>query len=82
MIPLSYFLIAWVILLAVFGIMTLLTLVQMLKHGLPSPMTYASTFLFLIVTIGVIVGSAVYFTGVDWTMTISLIPSEITLFPE
>lgn len=82
MIPLSYFLIAWVILLAIFGMMTLLTLLQMLKHGLPSPMTYASTFLFLIVTAGVVVGSAMYFAGVDWSSSVELVPSGVTLFPE
>lgn len=82
MIPLSYFLIAWVILLAIFGVMMLLTLVQMLRHGLPSPWTYITTFIFLIVTAGVVIGSGLYFTGVDWTTTINVIPAEVLpIFP-
>lgn len=82
MISLSYFLIAWIVLLGIFGIMMLLTLVQMLRHGLPSPSTYITTFVFLVVTAGVIIGSGLYFTGVDWTITINVIPTEILpIFP-
>ena len=81
MIPLSYFLIAWVILLVIFGVLMLLTLVQMLRHGLASPSTYISTFMFLVVTAGVLLWTLMYFTSVDWNTSINVLPEGIeTLF--
>lgn len=82
MIPLSYFLIAWTVLLAVFGFMTLLTLIQMLRHGLPSLTTYLTTFIFLLVTAGVIIGTALYLSQADLTVNITVVPSWLlSLFP-
>lgn len=83
MIPLSYFLIAWAVLLAVFGFMTLLTLIQMLRHGLPSMSTYASTFLFLIVAAGVVIGTALYLFQADMSVSINLVPTSLLpIFPD
>jgi hypothetical protein len=75
MIPLSYFLIAWATLLAIFGVMMFVTLIQMLRHGLPSLTTYVSTFVFLLVTAGVVIGTSLYLTRVDWSTQIQLLPA-------
>ncbi|HWQ99297.1 MAG TPA: hypothetical protein VN397_00415 [Candidatus Methylomirabilis sp.] len=80
MVSLTVFLIAWIVLLAIFGLLVLLTLVQMLRHGLPSPSTYVTTFLFLLVTAGVVIGTSWYLTGVDWNATINLVPESILPF--
>lgn len=80
MIPLTYFLIAWSALLALYGVFVLITLIQMLRHGLPSAATYVTTFVFLLVTAGVVIGTAWYFTGVDWSVTIDLAPERILPF--
>lgn len=77
MIPLSYFLAAWVILLGIFGVMTLLTLIQMLKHGLSTFWTYASTFLFLIVVVGVVIGVTWQLGNVDWNTPITVVPANL-----
>lgn len=74
MIPLSYFLIGWTILLAIFGVLMLLTLIQMLQHGLPTSSTYISTFIFLIVTASVVLSTAFYLSKVDWSITVNVIP--------
>jgi mannose/fructose/N-acetylgalactosamine-specific phosphotransferase system component IID len=80
MIPLSYFLITWTILLAIFGVVLLLTLVQMLKHGLSRTGTYVSTFIFLVVTAGVVIWTAFYLSSVDWSIGIKVIPDGIPGF--
>jgi len=80
MIPLSYFLIAWIILLAIFGFLLLLTLIQMLRHGLPMPSTYISTFLFLAVIAFVVLGVGGHLTTVDWSQSVSLIPSNANAY--
>jgi cellulose synthase/poly-beta-1,6-N-acetylglucosamine synthase-like glycosyltransferase len=80
MAPLGYFLIAWLILLAIYAIFVLLTLIQMLRHGLPSPFTYVSTFIFIAVIAAVVLGSGMYFLGVDWNQTVNFLPSGIDFF--
>jgi hypothetical protein len=77
MIPLSWFLVAWLILLAIYALLVLFTLIQMLRHGLPSPLTYASTFLFVAVIAAVVLGSGMYFLNVNWNESVSLLPSSI-----
>lgn len=75
MIPLGYFLIAWLILLGFFGILMILTLMQMMRHGLPSVSTYLSTFLFVAVVAAVVLGSGIYFSNVDWNTQVNIVPS-------
>jgi hypothetical protein len=74
---LSTFLLVWVILLVIYGVLTLLTLIQMLRHGLPGFTAYISTFLFLLVTLGVVVGTSLYWTTVDWTQTVDVSSASI-----
>lgn len=80
MAPLGYFLIAWLILLAIYAIFVLLTLIQMLRHGLPSPFTYVSTFIFIAVIAAVVLGSGMYFLNVDWNQTVNVLPQGMDLF--
>lgn len=80
MISLSIFLLVWIILLLIYGVMVLLTLLQVLRHGLPTSMTYATTFVFLLVSIGVIVWTSLYLTGVDWSETVNLLPETLVPF--
>jgi hypothetical protein len=83
MIPLTYFLVAWVVLLGIFGLMMLVTLLQMLRHGLPSTITYITTFFFLVVTAGTVIGTSLYLTQVDWNVGINVIPRELLqIFPQ
>ena len=82
MIPLTYFLIAWVVLLGIFGLAMFVTLLEMLKHGLPAMTTYVATFIFLIVTASVVVGTSLYLTQTDWSIGINIVPPELMqIFP-
>ncbi|MEN9557781.1 MAG: hypothetical protein RL141_150 [Candidatus Parcubacteria bacterium] len=77
MIPLFAFLIIWVVLLGVFGVITLLTLSQVLRHGLPASSTYLVTFFFLVVVSTVVVASVLFVSQVDWSTSVALLPSGI-----
>jgi len=77
-IPLGYFLIAWAVLLAVYGILVFLTLVQTLRHGLASPFTYASSFIFIAVIVIVVGGCGILFTNTDWKAEVNVVPSNIS----
>lgn len=80
MVPLTTFLIIWIILLAIYGLLVLVTLIQMLRHGLPSAAAYVTTFVFLIVSAGVIFGTGWYLTDVDWTVSVNMMPEGILPF--
>jgi hypothetical protein len=71
-IPLSLFFLAWLALLAVFALLALVSVVQMLRFGIAGPGTYLSTALFLLVVAGVVGGTFLYLSGVDWTLGLTL----------
>lgn len=75
MIPLSFFLTAWIILLAIFGFVLMLTLIQVLRHGLPTAGTYISTFAFLTVIALVLLGVGGHLMTVDWATSVAIIPN-------
>ncbi len=79
-IPLGYFLIAWAVLLGLYGILVFVTLVQTLKHGINAPLTYGSTFIFLTVIVAVIGGCGIYFMQVDWTTEVNILPASVSSF--
>lgn len=72
MIPLYYFLLVWMVFLAVYAVMALLSLIQMLRFGLTGLGTYLSTFVFLAAASGTIICCALYFSTVDWTISVNL----------
>jgi hypothetical protein len=80
MFPLGYFLIAWILLLALYAFLVLLTLTQMLRHGLPTRATYVSTSIFLIVVVAVVLGTGFYLIGVDWTERVNVLPEGFRFF--
>lgn len=77
MIPMGYFLLAWMILLGIHGVLTLLTLMQLFRNGSHSPATYLAAFGFLAVIVGVVIGSGSYFLNVDWNQQIDIVPSGL-----
>lgn len=65
MIPLIYFVIAWLIFLGIFFILSALSIFQMLRHGLAHPLTQVSTAVFIILSVVMILGTLGYLAGVD-----------------
>jgi hypothetical protein len=73
MIPLYIFLLIWFVLLAIFGFMALLSVIQMLRYGLAGVGTYLTTTAFFLATFLVIVGTSAFLVSVDWQQNIDLL---------
>lgn len=67
MVPISYFLIAWIILLSLYLIMAMVSVLQMVRFGIAGFGTYASTTIFIALLVITVVGSGLYFLTVDWS---------------
>ncbi len=72
MIPLPYFLIAWIVLVGIYAIMALLSTYQMLRFGLAGTGTYLSTIIFLAGVLIVIFAASAYLVSIDWTRSVDL----------
>lgn len=75
MIPLVWFLAAWFLAIAIFGLMTFLTVVMNVRYGLSSTSTYMTTAGFLIVIAIVLLETLGFLTTVDWTQSVSVFAS-------
>ncbi len=76
MIPLLWIFFAWVIGIAVFGLFALFTMSLVLRFGLTGFSTFLYCGIFLFVAGVIIFGSGMYLLGVDWSQSITLIPSS------
>ncbi len=70
--PLVWFLFAWLILIGLFALATLITLAMNLKYGITGFGTYLSTGIFLIVAVVVLMVASGYLLSVDWTQSYNL----------
>lgn len=80
MIPLGYFLVAWLILIAIFALLTFVTVIMNVRYGLSSLMTYVSTAIFLGVICVVLFAVGGYFATVDWSQEVNLLPSSTNVY--
>lgn len=80
MIPLVYFAIAWLVLVAVFALMTFITVLMNVRYGLSGMMTYLSTALFLTVVCGVLLGAGSYLITVDWSQDVEIMPASTNIY--
>jgi hypothetical protein len=74
MIPLVYFLIAWLLFIAVFVIMSFITVLMNLRYGLSGATTYVTTSLFIGVSLLVLLGIGGFFFTIDWSTSLDLVP--------
>lgn len=72
MIPLSFFLIAWLIFLGIYGILALVSIMQMVRFGVAGSMTYFSTAIYIVVAFIAIGATAAYLLTVDWNLALDL----------
>jgi hypothetical protein len=72
MIPLSVFLLIWIVLLVIYALLALVSVIQMIRFGVASTMTYFSTGVFLVVALIAIAATCVYFTTVDWSLGLNI----------
>ncbi len=65
MIPLSFFILGWLVLLAIYGLLSFFSLVQMIRYCVAGPMAYFSSLLFILVAAGVIGSTVLYVSQTD-----------------
>lgn len=80
MIALSWFLLAWLIMLGLFFLVALITLITHLRYGVANFMTYFSTVTFIGVVALALLFTSGYLTQVDWTQNLDLGPTLGPLF--
>ena len=80
MIPLTWFLAGWAVLLVIFAFATFLTVAMTIRYGLSCFSTYIATTLFLGVIAFVLFASGGYLLTVDWSQGFSLY-SPSSFFP-
>lgn len=71
MITLYFFLLAWLVFLGLYGIMSLVSVLQMVRYGIAGSGTWLSTVVFLVVAFLVMLASGWYFLGVDWQQPVN-----------
>lgn len=76
MIPLVYFLFAWLAFMMIFAFMSLITVFMNLRYGLSGTTTYVTTGTFVAVSCLVFVAAGTYLLFfVDWNASVGLLPS-------
>lgn len=81
MIPLVWFLVAWLALIGIFALATLLALTTYLNYGLSSFGTYVSTAIFLGVIALVLLGAGGYLMSIDWSRSLDVLGSASGSLP-
>jgi hypothetical protein len=76
MIPLGYFLIAWLVLVGLFCLLAFVTVVMQLRYGMSGTITFVSTTLFLVVSAAIILGMGWYLLMLDWSQEVQVIPGS------
>ncbi len=79
MVPLILFLGIWVVLVLIFGLLALITTGMSIRFGITGFVTLMSNAVFMGVALGVIGFTAWYLIGVDWSPTVTLFPSTISI---
>jgi hypothetical protein len=80
MIPLGYFLIAWLVLVAIFALLAFVTVIMNVRYGLSGLMTYLSTACFLIVVCVTLFVVGGFLVTVDWSQDVNFIPTSANVY--
>jgi hypothetical protein len=80
MIPLGYFFVTWLVLIAIFGLMTFITVIMNVRYGLSGLITYLSTAFFLGVICVALFAVGGYLATVDWSQEVNLLPSPDNVY--
>jgi len=73
MIPLFYFLLAWIVFLGLYGLMALMSIYQFMRFGIAQTGTWLTTVIFCTVTFLVVMGTGYLLIGVDWNQSLNLL---------
>ncbi len=72
MLPLSWLLLGWLVMIGVFFLTSLITLFTLIRNGVAGAMTYASTLIFIFISAGALLFTVNYFFQVDWSQSIDI----------
>lgn len=80
MIPFTWLLLGWLVMLGFFALLALITLFTHVRYGVANVTTYLSTLLFLGVATIALFLTGTYFAQVDWSQSLDLSPTMSSLF--
>lgn len=72
MIPLWVFLLVWLAFMGIFGLMSFISIIQMLRYGIRTSGTYAATFAFVITSVVVLGSTGIFFLTTDWSQPVGV----------
>lgn len=72
MLPLYIFLLAWLVFIGLYAIMSFLSVMQMVRFGVAGSGTWLATMGFLVGAFLIILGSGMYFLTVDWHLQLNI----------
>lgn len=82
MIPLSLFLVIWLVLIGIYAIVALITIVQMTRFAISGSVATLVILLYVVVAGLALGGTAMYLFGIDWNTTIefggTFLPDALT----
>jgi hypothetical protein len=72
MIPISIFLLVWLVLLLIWTFFAIISSVQMLRFAVSGPMAYYSTGFFMMICVIVLAATLFYLLTADWSLVLNL----------
>lgn len=72
MIPLWIFLLIWLAFMSLFGLMSFISIVQMMRYGIRNSGTYLATSVFVLSAVIALGGSGIFFLNTDWTQEVGV----------
>ncbi len=81
MIPIAIFVIIWLILVAIFMVVSMLSIMQMMRFGVKGPETRWAIIIFVGLTICIMAATIMYLSQIDMKSGLDLKPIFESLFP-
>ncbi|MEK7655706.1 MAG: hypothetical protein AAB386_03440 [Patescibacteria group bacterium] len=72
MIPLSIFLLAWLILLLIWMFFAIISSTQMLRFAVSGPMAYYATGFFMMISVIILAATIFYLLTADWSLVLNI----------
>ncbi len=73
MIPLYLFLLAWFVFLGFYGLMSLVSVFQLMRYGIAQTGTWVTTMLFCTVALLVVIGAGFFLLSTDWNQSLNIL---------
>ena len=81
MIPIAVFVILWLVFLAIFMVISLLSVMQMMRFGVQGPETKWAVVLFVGLAVSIIAGTLLYLSQINMHSELNIKPILESVFP-